>query len=35
MAMRREGGTWKSAVLAPFPLDPKQAMARYQASRSE
>ena len=35
VAMRREGGVWKPAVFAPFPLDPKIALARYKATFSE
>lgn len=35
MAMRREGGAWKTVVFAPFPLEPKTALARYEAAIRE
>jgi hypothetical protein len=35
MAMRREGGTWKTVVFAPFSLRPKTALERYEASLRE
>jgi hypothetical protein len=33
--LRREGGIWKPAVFAPFPLVPRQALARYEAALHE
>jgi hypothetical protein len=35
MAMRREGGAWKTVVFALFPLVPKVAMACYEAALHE